>query len=189
MQVYCPTLECGAILQAEAEGIAECYQCGAVFCTNCSKPYHGNSDCNLDDTERKGLLENYLGELEAEKWFEEESRNQLAIEEIERGNEEWLKRMREEQIEIKRLEQIFNEEEEKSVEEERRLLEEENRRRMEEEVRIEQERIVQQNLERERQERAKAEFKRREEMASEEEVRRASKPCPRCRVPIQVGLL
>ena len=133
------------------------------------------------------MLENYLGELEAEKLFEEESRTQMAIEEIEREEEEWLRRVLEEQVEVKRLEQIYNEEEENRIKEEQRLREEENRRRIEEEARIEQERIVQQNLERERQEKAKAEAKRRQEMASEEEVKRASKLCPGCRAPIQVG--
>lgn len=168
LQVDCPNSECDAVIQSEVDiGMAECYLCHFVFCSTCLKPYHGTSDCQLNDTERQQMLQKYVDELEAEKIFAEESLNQLAIEAIQKEDEDWLAQQEQDEEEKKRLE-------------EERLMEEENRRK-------EHEKLVIEEQERERIKRQIAENKRLEEDQSKHLVQRTSKPCPSCQSPIEVS--
>jgi len=184
--VYCPNGECSAVIQSEADiGIAECYLCHYVFCSTCLKAYHGTSDCQLNDTERHQMLQKYVDELEAEKFFKEESLNELAIEAIQKEEEEWLENVQREQEEIRILEKIVEEEEKQKTREEKKRFEEERRRTEEENRRKEHERLVVEANERERIEKQIAENKKREEQQANELVQRTSRPCPYCKSPIE----
>ncbi|KAG4079335.1 hypothetical protein HA402_008027 [Bradysia odoriphaga] len=183
--VYCPREGCDAFIETDGSGRAECWKCFHLLCTLCSKLYHGNTDCDLTEEERTDNFRRIRDEEVAEKILLQETQNALMIEELERENEEWLRRTRREQEEIRRIEQIEQEEEERRMEEERQREEEarqlENQRRREEEF----QRLVQENEERERRQRQKQEERRQAERASEDTVLKTTKKCPNCKSPIE----
>ena len=187
IQVYCPIATCGVPIETEGNGMAECWKCSHLFCTLCSRPYHGTTDCELNDEERTNNARKVRDEEVAEQLLLEESQNQLLFEQFEREEVEWLERIREEQEEIRRMEQIEKEEEEIRAEEQRRL--EEEQRRADEERRREEEyqRMVRENEEREQRQQAKLAERRREEQASEATVEQTTKKCPNCKSPIEVS--
>lgn len=133
------------------------------------------------------MLQKYVDELEAEKVFNEESLNELAIEVIQKEDKEWLENIQREQEEIRIHDKIVEEKENQKAREEKKRLEEEKRRMEEEHGRKEHERLVIEAQERERIEREIAKNKTREEAQSEHLVKSTSRPCPSCKSPIEVS--
>lgn len=187
IQVYCPNVECGAIIVTDGSGMVECGKCSHFVCSLCSKLYHGNTDCELTEDERTDNFRRIRDEEVAERILLEESQSQLVIEGIERENEEWLERVRDEQAEIRRIEQI------EQVEEERRQAEAKIREQAqaEEQRRLNEEfqKMVDENQERENIEQQKLAMRRQQEQDSETTVMRTTKKCPKCKSPIEVSIV
>ncbi|XP_054152755.1 uncharacterized protein LOC128951533 [Oppia nitens] len=183
----CPNTECGAMVVTEMDlAIGNCTRCGLAFCTSCMKPYHGGYDCQLKTEEREEMIQIYQSELIAEQLYSAEEALDRAIAEAEREDKAWIDRIREEQKVIREQEAMIEEQriadEERAAEERRRAYAETFRR--EAELR-EREIIAAQSAERERRQRDRQEARQREERESEQIVRQVSRPCPKCRAPIQ----
>jgi NMD protein affecting ribosome stability and mRNA decay len=66
LQFYCP--ECNDPVECDISvGFGQCFGCNFNFCTSCLKPFHGTSDCDLDDEERKYSLKEYIAKQNAEQ--------------------------------------------------------------------------------------------------------------------------
>ncbi|XP_054154528.1 uncharacterized protein LOC128953053 isoform X3 [Oppia nitens] len=184
---YCPNTDCGAMVVAEIDlAMGDCPRCGLAFCTSCMKPYHGGYDCGLDTRERDDMVQMFQSAELAEQMQAEEDELMKAIAEAEREDWDWIDRIRDEQKAIRQQEMLLEEQrkadEERAAEERRRKDGERFRR--EAELR-EREIIAAQAVERERRLKDRQEGRQREERESEQLVRQVSRPCPRCKAPIQ----
>lgn len=174
------------MIETSANSMTECYKCSHLLCTLCSKLYHGNTDCELTEDERTENLRTIRDEELAEQIFLEESGNLRLVEELEREEEEVLRRLRDEQAEIRRMEQIGEAEEErmKEVREQATRELQEQRRREEEEY----QKTVRENEEWEKRQQQKLNERRKADQDSENTITRTTKKCPSCKSPIEVSV-
>ncbi|CAG2168534.1 unnamed protein product [Oppiella nova] len=175
---YCPTPTCTGITEAEVDHAA---------CSECGLAYHERTDCDLDDDERRNLIQLNDDKDYVESIVSEDELNRRAIEALVEEDRQWLETISREQAAIRRAEQLFEEQrradEERRAEEERRVREQRER---EERERREREIVAEQEAERLRLERERQEERRKQDESSEQTIRITSKPCPGCRRPIEL---
>ncbi|CAG2169615.1 unnamed protein product, partial [Oppiella nova] len=182
---YCPNQGCMSLAVVDINS-ATCPKCGFRFCTNCNKPYHNNTDCDLTEQEQHNAIISHNDRIIVGRIANEDNLNHRAIEAIEAEDRQWLETIRREQEEIRRAEQLYEEQrradEERRAEEERRVREQRER---EEREQREREIVAQQEAERQRLERERQEERRKQELKSDAMVNKTTQPCPGCKRPIE----